>query len=95
MLPELEAFDSTECATAPRRSGYPLQHNRHRDIANLERLAAELFATRAAFEKERRAYVQLQQAHEQLAKDMAACRGADAPLSAVPHGGAAALGGGS
>jgi hypothetical protein len=77
VLPELESFDRLECATAPRRSAY-VAGSRHLDLANLERLTAELFATRAALEKERRAYVDLQQAHQRLSDEIAAWRGAAA-----------------
>jgi hypothetical protein len=96
VLPDLEAFDRTECATAPRASGYPHHHRRHRELSDLEGLAAELFMTRAALEKERRAYAELQRAHERLAKDIAADKfRADASAPAVRYGRAAASGGGS
>ena len=96
VLPELESFDRLECATAPRRSAF-LQHGgAHAELANLERLTAELFATRAALEKERRAHIDLQQAHERLADEIAAWRFRDdSSASGVPRGGAAASGGGS
>ena len=96
VLPDLEAFDRTECATAPRASGYPPHDRRHRELSDLERLAAELFTTRAALEKERRAHAELKRAHERLTKDIAADTfRADASAPAVRYGGAAALGGGS
>lgn len=96
VLPELEAFDRLECATAPRRSAYVASGSRHSDLANLERLTAELFATRAALEKERRAHIDLKQAHERLADEIAAWRYRESSSGSVePHRGAAAPGGGS
>jgi hypothetical protein len=96
VLPDLEAFDRTECATAPRASRYPHHHRSHRELADLESLAAELFMTRAALEKERRVHAELQRAYERLANDIAADTfRADASASAVRYGRAASSGGGS
>ena len=69
-LPSLQGFDRTECASAAERSDYSRHDNAYRDLASLEGLAAELFMTRVALEKERRAHDELQRAYERLSQEV-------------------------
>lgn len=90
-LPSLQGFDRTECATAAERSDSSRHDNAYRDLASLEGLAAELFMTRVALEKELRAHHELQRAYERLSQggvaDDSSPAAASSRRAAFPAGG--------
>lgn len=93
-LPAFETFDRTECAATAQWIGYGRTPSRHRDLANLEGVTAELFVARVALEKERRAHIELQRRCASLEEKFAAEQARrDDPVSVARHGRVAASGG--
>jgi len=93
-LPALETFDRTECAATAQWIAFGRTPSRHRDLAHLEGVTAELFMARVALEKERRAHIELQRRYASLEEELAAERTRrDDPAGAARHGRVAASGG--